>query len=264
LLTADEARALEPALDQGAAAVRLATGYPVVPQAATLAFGRRATRAGAELHLGGVATPVIGDGRATGVRLPGGEVVTAGQVLVAAGPWTPPLLPGWQAEPPIRRSWGVVVSLAVRRPPRHILEQHGIEPGGWTAPTAFSMVSAGGASSVGSTFLPDEPASTARDGWAKRLLAAGTSFVPALADARQTGVRACARPLAFDGRPLIGATAVEGLFVCAGHGPWGLSTGPASARLVVSQMLGGAAIEPALAAMRWPWRPAAGAAEALP
>jgi glycine oxidase len=211
-----------------------------------------------------VATPVIGDGRATGVRLPGGEVVTAGQVLVAAGPWTPPLLPGWQAEPPIRRSWGVVVSLAVRRPPRHILEQHGIEPGGWTAPTAFSMVSAGVASSVGSTFLPDEPASTARDGWAKRLLAAGTSFVPALADARQTGVRACARPLAFDGRPLIGATAVEGLFVCAGHGPWGLSTGPASARLVVSQMLGGAAIEPALAAMRWPWRPAAGAAEALP
>jgi glycine/D-amino acid oxidase-like deaminating enzyme len=30
----------------------------------------------------------------------------------------------------------------------------------------------------------------------------------------------------------------DGLFICAGHGPWGISTGPASARLVVDEMLG--------------------------
>ena len=30
----------------------------------------------------------------------------------------------------------------------------------------------------------------------------------------------------------------ERLYVCAGHGPWGISTGPASARLVADLMLG--------------------------
>ena len=45
--------------------------------------------------------------------------------------------------------------------------------------------------------------------------------------------------LALDGRPIIGPISdVAGLWVCAGHGPWGISTGPGSSRLVVSQMLG--------------------------
>jgi glycine/D-amino acid oxidase-like deaminating enzyme len=30
----------------------------------------------------------------------------------------------------------------------------------------------------------------------------------------------------------------RGLYVCAGHGSWGISTGPASARLVVDAILG--------------------------
>jgi len=63
--------------------------------------------------------------------------------------------------------------------------------------------------------------------------------VPAVADAPIRGVRACARPLSFDGRPLLGRVpGYRGLYVCAGHGPWGISTGPASARLVADQMLG--------------------------
>jgi glycine/D-amino acid oxidase-like deaminating enzyme len=52
-------------------------------------------------------------------------------------------------------------------------------------------------------------------------------------------VRACARPLALDGRPLVGPVpGVEGLFVAAGHGPWGISTGPASAAHVAALVLG--------------------------
>jgi glycine/D-amino acid oxidase-like deaminating enzyme len=51
--------------------------------------------------------------------------------------------------------------------------------------------------------------------------------------------RACARPQSVDGRPLIGAVpGLRRLYVCAGHGPWGISTGPASARLVVDEILG--------------------------
>ena len=76
--------------------------------------------------------------------------------------------------------------------------------------------------------------------------------MPALADAQPLGVRACARPAAYDGRPLIGAVpGVDGLFVCAGHGPWGISTGPASALLVVDAMLGRGSVPDALRAGRW-------------
>jgi glycine/D-amino acid oxidase-like deaminating enzyme len=48
----------------------------------------------------------------------------------------------------------------------------------------------------------------------------------------------CARPQSVDGRPFIGPLGgVGGLFICAGHGPWGISTGPASAALAVGAML---------------------------
>jgi glycine/D-amino acid oxidase-like deaminating enzyme len=89
---------------------------------------------------------------------------------------------------------------------------------------------------VGSTFLPDEPAP---DAWIERILVRAMRFVPAIGDAPIRGVRCCARPQSQDGRPLVGAVpGVRGAFVCAGHGPWGISTGPGSARLVADLVLG--------------------------
>jgi glycine/D-amino acid oxidase-like deaminating enzyme len=53
------------------------------------------------------------------------------------------------------------------------------------------------------------------------------------------GLRHCARPESADGRPLLGAVpGFAGLFVAAGNGPWGISTGPGSARLVADLILG--------------------------
>jgi glycine/D-amino acid oxidase-like deaminating enzyme len=49
----------------------------------------------------------------------------------------------------------------------------------------------------------------------------------------------CARPLSLDGRPLLGrAPGVDGLWIAAGHGPWGISTGPASGRLIADLITG--------------------------
>ena len=71
------------------------------------------------------------------------------------------------------------------------------------------------------------------------ILLEATRFVPAVADAPIRGVRACARPQSVDGRPLIGRVpGRRNLYVCAGHGPWGISTGPASARLIADLILG--------------------------
>jgi glycine/D-amino acid oxidase-like deaminating enzyme len=70
--------------------------------------------------------------------------------------------------------------------------------------------------------------------------------VPAIATTPMTSVRACARPLSRDGLPLLGrAPGSEHVFVAAGHGPWGISLGPASARLVADLVLGRAPAIPA-------------------
>jgi glycine/D-amino acid oxidase-like deaminating enzyme len=64
--------------------------------------------------------------------------------------------------------------------------------------------------------------------------------VPRLADAPLLGVRSCARPVSRDGRPLVGrAPWADELWILAGHGPWGISTGPGSARLLADAILGG-------------------------
>jgi glycine/D-amino acid oxidase-like deaminating enzyme len=47
------------------------------------------------------------------------------------------------------------------------------------------------------------------------------------------------RPLSADGRPLLGPVAgADGLYVLSGHGPWGVSLGPGSARVVADAVLG--------------------------
>ncbi|MGK2851630.1 MAG: NAD(P)/FAD-dependent oxidoreductase [Candidatus Limnocylindrales bacterium] len=97
--------------------------------------------------------------------------------------------------------------------------------------------------SLGSTFLDVEPDAPALVG---DLVARGATFVPAIGSASPGAVRACARPLSADGRPLIGRIPwVEGMWVVAGHGPWGISTGPASGRLVADLINGTLSAPPA-------------------
>jgi glycine/D-amino acid oxidase-like deaminating enzyme len=235
-LSPAETQRLEPALADGLAGCLLETGYPVAPASATLAFARRAVRAGARILEGEAATPVIVEDRVAGARLSSGAEVACDLVLIAAGPWTPGLVPGWAAEPPIRSVWGVVVGVHLEAPPRRLLEELGIDNPGETVPSLFSLITTGGTSSVGSTFLDREPDAGAI---APILVERAAEFVPVLRGARQESVRACARPASFDGRPLVGrAPGVEGLFVCAGHGPWGISAGPGSAAMVGHEMLG--------------------------
>ncbi len=138
-------------------------------------------------------------------------------------------------------------------PPRHVLEQTGIDAltsAGGGAGKLFSIVTAGGVSAVGSTFLPEEPDPEAV---APVLLERGARFVPALGSPGAFSARACPRPQSRDGLPLLGPCGeIEGLHVASGHGPWGISLGPGSAELVAAAILGaGGAIPPELAASRF-------------
>ena len=254
---------VEPGLSAGFSACRLATGFPVPPDAATAAYAGLALRRGARLHIGALAEPWIERGRACGVRLADGSTVTAGAVLVAAGPWTPELVDPRGAWRPIRRTWGVTVQLRLSAPPRHVIEEDEVDSVNRPAaaavraagssdadqpPSLFSIASAAGISTLGSTFLPAEPDARVV---ARLLLERARHFLPAIANARILETRVCARPQSQDGRPFIGALEeVAGLFVCAGHGPWGISTGPASAALVADAILGDDHVPPELLASR--------------
>jgi D-hydroxyproline dehydrogenase subunit beta len=238
-LAPGEPAALEPALAPDLAGVRLDTGHPIGPTAATSAFAERARAAGATIVTGAEAALAPGGIAVAGERRP------AGAVVVAAGPWTPAIVDpsgGWR---PIAPLWGVVVEMRLEAPPRHALEEAGIDQlvaAGGDPPPLFSLVTAGGSSALGSTFLPQRPDP---DAYVPLLRERGARFVPALATAPAGPVRACARPLSADGMPLLGrAPDRDDVFVAAGHGPWGISLGPASARLVADIVLGRAAAPP--------------------
>ena len=185
-------------------------------------------------------------------------------VLVAAGPWSPGLVDPsgrWTPDPPSvgrRRRGG-----ARRRPvarPRGGRDRGLDRRAGRSARRrrATDRRSRARRPRRGARGLQLRPARRGRVGrfdvparqpdpaaWIEPILRNAATFVPGIADAPIRGTRACARPQSADGRPLIGQ--VPGrrrLFICAGHGAWGISTGPASARLVVDQMLGARAGHP--------------------
>lgn len=252
LLDPDAVVALEPGLTHGPAGIRLETGFPIPPASATEAWAFLAEERGAELLVGSPGHPRRRDGRVTGVSLDDGTQIDAEAVLVAAGPWSPRLVDpddGWDR---IRATYGVTVQLALGDDaPRHIVEEDeldGINRADAATeraaavddadpPSLFSLASAGGVSTLGSTFLPAEPDPSRIE---RLLVRRAVAFLPAVADAQVIGRRMCARPQSVDGRPFIGQVpGVGGLFVCTGHGPWGISTGPASAALAARAVLDG-------------------------
>jgi glycine/D-amino acid oxidase-like deaminating enzyme len=192
LLAPGELRQVEPGVAEGLWGCRLDTGYPVRPVAATRAFARRAHSAGAHFHEGETAWPWVIGGRARGV-LAAGVRRPADAVLVAAGPWTPDVIDTTGTWRPIVPVWGVVADVEMDDPPRHVLEEAGVEevaaadgpPG-----SIFSLVPADGQISVGSTFLSTAPEPAE---WAGRLRRGGERFVPGLARAKVVGARAPSR-----------------------------------------------------------------------
>ena len=265
LIGPSELQQLEPSLAPGPAAVRLSTGFPVPPAAATTAWAALAEDRGADIVIGSAARPVVRDGRATGVVLGDGSTIAAQAVLVAAGPWTPPLVDAAGTWRPIHATWGVTLQLRLgEHAPHHIVEEDEVdglsradaatarageaEDPDADPPSLFSLATANGMTTLGSTFLPAQP-DPVRIG--SLLLRRAAAFLPAVVEAELVGRRICARPQSVDGRPFIGAMPeVPGLFVCAGHGPWGISTGPASAAIAARAVLDGTRPPPELDAAR--------------
>lgn len=205
----DDASTVEPLLRPGIPAIRIATGWAVGPRAATEAWAERARAAGA----------TFGD------RAPN---ESADVTLIATGAWT--------TQVPVKPMWGVTAQLALDRPPTHVLEEAGVEDisaGG--ALRIFSLVN----DVLGSTVSAEEPDV---DATVPRVQAHAERFI---GPTKVVAARRCPRPQSPDGRPYAGRLDHR-TFVCTGHGPWGISTGPATARHVARQILDGTPPPPEL------------------
>ena len=203
----EDASREEPVLRPGLPAVRLHTGWAVGPKAATEAWWRRAQAAGAVLVQGDAPPP------------------DADQVLVATG----------AATPGVHALWGVTARVRTRVAARHVLEEAGVEAIVDGADgELFSLVG----DVLGSSFSTAQPDPQAVG---RRLQERADRFVGAV---DVTSARACPRPQTADGLPLVGRLD-ERTTVCAGHGAWGISIGPATARLAAGLVLDPAQRPPA-------------------
>ena len=194
-----------------------------------------AGRNGARLYEGTEVTGLRHDGdRVTGVETIAGGI-DAGQVVLAAGPWTG-IGGRWSAP-------GGPLHLPVRgvKGQRILLRKPGFMPRSPVRNSSVYVVPRlGGNILVASTReegRSDEMVTA--EGIATLVSGAVRSF-PHLADAEFVGGRAGVRPATPDGLPIIGpAPGVEGLTIAAGHDAVGIMLSPGTAELVVQFLLDG-------------------------
>ena len=249
----------EPGLTRNVAgAWLLHTGHRLDPGALTVALALAAAERGAEIrhhvHARGLA---MAHGVVRGVVTDDGPV-DAGTTIVAAGPWSSPLLEQAGVHLPIVGARGWLVRVAPTQP--HLLTHLVEAPGPHAAlrdgtapswPTAAEVIADGEPrSEIGSLLHPHRDGRTivigsTRQIWLTpeppeerivgRLLDAAIELAPSIAEARVQSSWWGLRPLTPDERPFVGAVR-EGLHVATGHGSEGVILGAGTALLVAAQI----------------------------
>jgi D-amino-acid dehydrogenase len=230
-LDTDGARALEPSL---APVFRRAVHWPDIasvsnPLAVTRAYAGRLAALGGILLKGDARSLHRADGR---WRVDTAEGhVDAGQVIVALGPWSPDVL-----EP-----LGIRLPLGIKRGYHRHFRANG--NAGLTRPVldsdmgyVLAPMEQGIRLTTGAEFAArDAPPTPVQF---DRLLPQAKSLFP-LGEAAEAEPWLGRRPCFPDSRPVIGrALGQAGLWLCYGHGHYGLTLGPVSGRLISEMMTG--------------------------
>jgi glycine oxidase len=233
-LRASEARRLEPGL---APALRLALDvaddHVIDPRALTAALAEALRRAGGSLRTGcEVAEIAVSGGSVDGVRLEGGEEVSSGQVVIAAGVWSASL-PGIpeHARIPLRPVKG------------QTLQMH--DPGGPGLLTRVLRMSPGyvvprgdGRYVLGATMEERGFDVTITAGAIFELLRDAIELVPGIDEWVIDELLAGLRPGTPDNAPVLGPGALEGLQWATGHYRHGILLAPITAEILVAALAG--------------------------
>ncbi|MGA8337922.1 MAG: glycine oxidase ThiO [Solirubrobacteraceae bacterium] len=246
-LLASEARRLEPAL---APTLRLALEIPddhaIDPRKLTAALAQALTAAGGELRLGAPVNGVTTSGdRITGVRLDDGSEVPAGNVVVAAGPWSSALdgIPDGATIPvhPIKGQ---------------ILRLH--DPAGTGMLTRVLRMTGGylvprgdGRYVLGATMEERGFDTTVTGGGVYDLLRNAFELLPSVTELVIDELSAGLRPATPDNLPALGPGAMRGLHWAVGHYRHGILLTPITAELVVKALVGEGAVPDEFAPARF-------------
>ncbi len=212
-------------------------GYTVElsPSELTRALWAGASKAhGATLLMDEVIEITVSNGAATGVLTSEGSV-SAGSVVLAAGPWSDGVLQRGSATShlglPVTPLKGQILRYDIgEQPPMPVSIWWGDD---------YASSKPDGLLYVGTTEedvgFDEEPSDLARE-WVARSAVKALPFLSEAPIARQT---ACLRPLTTDRMPIVGAMDdVEGLFVATGGGRVGIEIGPILGWLIANTVSG--------------------------
>jgi glycine oxidase len=230
-VTPSRARELEPAL---APTLRGALEFPddraIDPRALSAALGEAFVRAGGELRCAEVASVTVVGDRVSGVELADGTRVEAGQVVVAAGPWSGAVrgLPE-SARVPLRPVKGQILSLRDPSGPglmRHVLR---MQPG-------YLVPRGDGRYALGASVEERGFDTTITAGPVYELLRDAIELVPGLSELVIEECLAGIRPGTADNMPALGPGALRGLHWAVGHYRHGILLTPVTAEIVVAAL----------------------------
>jgi glycine oxidase len=235
-LRASAAREREPGL---ASTVRLAIDAPddhsVDPRRVLQALRRVCVAAGVDIHERVTVEAIELDGageRVTGLRLHGGERVSAERVVLAAGPWTEQIggLPA-PAQVRVRPVKGQILRLRDPAGPGLLARVVRFQ-GGYLVPRAD------GRYALGATVEEQGFDLSPTAGGVYELLRDATELVPGIDELRIEELSVGLRPGTPDNAPAIGRGALEGLVWATGHHRNGILLAPLTAELVVETLAG--------------------------
>lgn len=250
LLGPEAVRAREPALTGAVhGALHVPADLQCDPRAITRALARHAAAEGAELReRTPVARLLVEDGTVRGVLLEGNEELRADAVVVAAGPWSRPLVEDAGLAFPLEPRKGQLVRLELPAPDEQFL-RHKVVDGSYllsvtSAATARELSTVvettwDGAVVLGSSreragFDPavDPAVVTA-------MVARGARLVPRLAELEVASTWVGFRPWLPDHLPAIGASReLPGLWLGTGHEGAGVALGPVTGRALAAALTG--------------------------
>ena len=185
-------------------------------------------RQGVEIRTGSeVRTIVVENGRVNGVAL-GDDRLAADLVVVAAGAWSGQLAGDLRL--PIVPQRGQI--LALDRGPVNLRQVILASDDPYLVPRADGRIVVGATREFAGWDASHTAAGIAG------LLTRAIRIVPAFADRPIQEMWTGFRPISPDGIPLIGPGQAEGLFVCTGHGPHGISPLPGTIALLSALIFG--------------------------
>ncbi len=203
------------------------------------------TRAGVRLHRATAAELLVTDGRASGVRLDDGTLLSADRIVLAAGPHSH-LLPGLPEGvlPAIRPVKGQILRLRIptayapflSRNVRAVVRGQHI----------YLVPRADGELVIGATSEEQGYDTTVTAGGVYELLRDAHALVPGLTELPLVETGAGLRPGSPDNAPLLGPTALPGLVASTGHYRNGVLLTPVTADLLAEYLATGVTPELAL------------------